>query len=313
MNEDIALPTTIDLTFLDRPGVIAAFLLQGQGEAALIETGPSSTLETLLEGVARAGVAPEAVRHVLVTHIHLDHAGASGMLLRRLPNATLYVHERGAAHLADPTRLVASATRIYGTLMDRMWGEVVPVPPERMVTLRDGDRLDVAGHRLEVLYTPGHAVHHVAFHDREHGSIFLGDVGGVRMPGSRYVRPPTPPPDLDLEAWDASIDRLEALRVPVFYLTHFGRFAETEGHLEELRRRLREWEQVVLDGLRAAEDRAAIVLRLQRAADETVLREAGAETVRRYEMASAYDMNVSGYERYLRKRYDLPAAAAPTA
>jgi glyoxylase-like metal-dependent hydrolase (beta-lactamase superfamily II) len=307
------LPTTIDLTFLGRPGVIAAFLLRGQGEAALIEVGPTSTMETLLAGIARAGVAPEEVRHLLVTHIHLDHAGAAGVLLQRLPNATLYVHERGAPHLVDPSKLVASASRIYGTLMDRMWGEVAPVPPERMVALRDGDRLDVAGHHLDVLYTPGHAVHHVAFHDRDEGSLFLGDVGGVRMPGCGYVRPPTPPPDLDLEAWDASIDRLTALRVPVFYVTHFGRFAETEGHLEQLRSRLREWERVVLDGLRAGEDRAAIVLRLQRTVDAEVLREASEETVARYEMASAYIMNVSGYERYLRKRNILPAPAQPNA
>jgi glyoxylase-like metal-dependent hydrolase (beta-lactamase superfamily II) len=196
--------------------------------------------------------------------------------------------------------------------MDRMWGPIVPVPADRMVVVRDGDRLEVAGRSLDVLYTPGHAVHHVAFHDRDAGSLFLGDVGGVRMPGSSYVRPPTPPPDLDLEAWDASIDRLAALHAPIFYITHFGRFAETTGHLEQLRGRLREWEAVVLAALRAGEERTAIVARLQRATDDQVLREADEDTVQRYELASAYTMNVAGYERYLRKRHELPAPATPS-
>jgi glyoxylase-like metal-dependent hydrolase (beta-lactamase superfamily II) len=313
MNQDDRLPITIDLLFLDQPGVIAAFLLRAPGEAALVEVGPASTVDTLLAGITHAGVAPEEVRHLLVTHIHLDHAGAAGTLLQRLPNATLYVHEHGAPHLVDPSKLIASARRIYGALMDRLWGEVVPVPVERMVVLRDGDQLTVAGHRLAVLYTPGHAGHHVVFHDLDDGSVFAGDVAGVRMQGCDYVRPPTPPPDLDLEAWDASIDRLAALQASVFYVTHFGRCAGIAAHLEQLRGRLREWERLVLEGLQAGEDRATIALTLQRVYDQELLRQADAETVKRYEMASSYMMNVAGYERYLRRRYDLPMPAKANA
>lgn len=307
MDERREAPIIIDLLFQGEPGVIAAFLLRSPGEAALIEVGPASAVEALLAGVERAGVAPEEIRHLLVTHVHLDHAGAAGLLLQRLPEATLYVHEIGAPHLIDPSKLVASAGRIYGALMHRLWGDIVPVPAERMVVLRDGDRLEVAGHQLDVLYTPGHARHHVAFHSPADGLLFTGDMAGVRMPGCSYVRPPTPPPDLDLEAWETSIDRVAALRASLFYPTHFGRCGETVAHLAALRKGLRDWERLVLEGLEAGQDRSAIALTLQRLGDAALLREADAGVIKRYEMASAYAMNVAGYERYLRKRHsELP-------
>jgi len=308
-------PLTIDLRFLDRPGVVAAFLLRGEGEAALVDLGPASTVETLLAAVTEAGTPLEEVRHLLVTHVHLDHAGAAGVLLQRLPWARLYVHELGAPHLIDPTKLIASATRIYGSLMKKLWGTILPVPADRLVVLGDGQRLYLAGHRIDVLYTPGHALHHVSFRDLDSGEIFTGDVAGVRLPGCSFVRPPTPPPDLDLDAWDASLDRLAGLQAPAFYVAHFGRCVDTPAHLAELRTHLRDWEQVVLAGMRAGQDRTTIAATMQRLGDEELIRRQADEEVRsRYEMASAYAMNVAGYERYLRKRYpDLapPAIQAP--
>jgi glyoxylase-like metal-dependent hydrolase (beta-lactamase superfamily II) len=238
-----------------------------------------------------------------VTHVHLDHAGASGLLLQRFPNATLYAHEIGISHLVDPSKLVASATRIYGPMMGRLWGEMVPVPVERIVPLSDGQRLVVAGRALDVLYSPGHAKHHVCFYDPSCGEIYAGDVAGVRMPGYSYVRPPTPPPDLDLEAWEASLDRLAALAPSALYVTHFGRSEGTADHLNALRRLLRQWEAVVLAGMRAGQDTEAIVSTLRKQADADLVAQADAQTVRRYEMASGYAMNVAGYERYLRKRH----------
>lgn len=302
---------TIDLCYLDQPGVIAAFLLRGAGEAALIETGPSSTLDTLLAALDGAGVAPESLRHLLVTHVHLDHAGASGSLLKRFPNAAVYAHELGVPHLLDPSKLVASAERIYGALMQRLWGEILPVPAERMVTLRDGERLVVAGRTLEVLYMPGHAKHHVCFFDRAAGEVYAGDTAGVRLQGHSYVRPPTPPPDLDLEAWEASLDRLTALAPSAIYATHFGRSEGAAAQIAALRRDLRAWEAVVLDGMRAGQDAETIAAVLRRQADADLIRQADAQTIRRYEMASAYEMNVAGYERYLRKRH--PELAHPAA
>ena len=296
------MPITIDLLFRGQTGVVAAYLLTSPGHAALVETGPSSTLPALLAGIERAGVALESIHEVLVTHVHLDHSGAAGLLLRHLPNATLYAHERGVPHLIDPAKLVASAARIYGALMDPLWGEVLPVPAERLVALRDGDTVWAAGRRIEVLYTPGHASHHVAFR-MEDDTVFTGDVGGIRLPDCAYVRPPTPPPDLDLELWDASIERLAAIDAPAFYPTHFGRCEGTAAHLRELRARLRAWEALVLDGLRSSQDRAAITTTMRGREDAELLMAAGPDAVVRYETAGSYAMNVSGYERYLRKRH----------
>jgi glyoxylase-like metal-dependent hydrolase (beta-lactamase superfamily II) len=296
-------PQIIDLRFLGHQGVIAAFLLQGDGEAAVIEVGPASTIETLLAAIDAARIPRHAVRHLLVTHIHLDHAGAAGLLLQALPNATLYAHEAGVPHLLDPAKLIASASRIYGALMKPLWGEIVPVPADRVVVLQDDDIVRAAGRRFQALYTPGHAQHHVAFRDLATGDIYTGDVGGARMPSCTYVRPPTPPPDLDLEAWDRSLDRLADLEAPAFYVTHFGRFESTGAHLEELRTRLRAWERLVLAGMRAGQDRTTITLTLQRSGDEEITRACRPDLLERYEMASGYSMNVSGYERYLRKRH----------
>ncbi|HXT36092.1 MAG TPA: MBL fold metallo-hydrolase [Chloroflexota bacterium] len=306
-NEDFA-PVTLDLRFLGQPGVIASFLLRGEDEAALIETGPGSSVPVLLEGLAQAGVTAEEVRHILVTHVHLDHAGGAGLLLHHFPNAVLYVHEVGAPHLIDPSRLVASATRIYGSLMDRLWGEILPVPSDRLIRLADRQRLRVAGRTLEVLYTPGHAKHHAAFRDLGTGTIFAGDVAGSRLEGCTYVRPLTPPPDLDLEEWDRSLDLLASFQPPALYLTHFGRHEGVAEHLDELRSHLRQWESLVLAALRAGQDRSAIAALLQRSGDEELLtRHADAETIARYESTSAYTMNVAGYERYLRRRHpNLP-------
>jgi len=303
-------PLTIDLRFLDQPGVIASFLLRGDGEAAFIETGPGSTTPALLDAAARAGVQPEEVRHLLVTHIHLDHSGGAGLLLRHFPNATLYAHQIGVPHLIDPSRLLSSATRIYGGLMHRLWGDVVPVPAERLVALADRQRVRVAGRMLEVLYTPGHAGHHVAFRELESGEIFAGDAAGSRLEGFSYVRPLTPPPDLDLEAWDRTLDLLADYHPPALYLTHFGRHEGVQAHLAELRLRLREWEKLVLTGLLAGHDRTAIAAALQREGDrELLIRQADADVIARYESTSAYAMNAAGYERYLRKR--LPNLPVP--
>ena len=224
----------IDLGFQGRRGVIAAYLLAGPNELALIETGPTSTMPTLLDGIRQAGFAPEQLTHLLVTHIHLDHAGAAGPLLREFPTAKLYVHPFGASHMIDPAKLLSSATRIYGDQMDTLWGEVAPITAEQVVSLTDGETLHVAGHHLEVIFTPGHASHHVAFADLKAGAMYTGDVGGIRMPGTDYVCAPTPPPDLDPDAWRASVERLRAVHARRLYLTHFGAVDDAPAHLDQI-------------------------------------------------------------------------------
>jgi glyoxylase-like metal-dependent hydrolase (beta-lactamase superfamily II) len=302
LDEDLYL---IDLLFQDAPGVIAAYLLKGPNDdLALIEVGPGSTIPALLEGVRGAGIDPAAIKKLLVTHIHLDHAGAAGELLQQMPQAKLYVHENGAAHMIDPSKLLASAQRIYGDQMDRLWGAFLPVPEERVVVLKDGDLVQAGGRELEVLYTPGHASHHVAYYDRSRGGhVFTGDVAGVRLQGHNYVRPPTPPPDLDLGLWNASIDRIMALQpIPaVLYLTHFGPFADAPRHLHELRTRLQIWGDIVHTAMRGGQTRAEVIHTLELAGTPALRLQAEEDAVRRYELAGSYEMSTDGYIRYWRK------------
>lgn len=184
----------IDLQFQGVTKVIAAYLLETSDGLALVETGPSSTIAALEAGVEALGREIADIRHLLVTHVHLDHAGAAGLLLRRNPQARLYVHEVGAPHAVDPTHLVRSATRIYGDQMGPLWGEIVPVPAGRVIAVSDGETIEVGDRSLSVLYTPGHASHHAAFHDLTHNFVFTGDVAGIRIPPSsmfcrRHRRP----------------------------------------------------------------------------------------------------------------------------
>lgn len=304
--------TLIDLQFQGRRQVIAAYLLYDGREAALVETGPASTAETLLEGLQAAGVPLEALRHLIVTHIHLDHAGASGLLVARLPGVRVYVHPVGAPHLIDPSRLVASAARLYGDMLEALWGPVIPVPADRVVVVQDGERLSVAGRRLVAFDTPGHARHHHAFLDETTGLLFTGDIAGVRLPGIRYVRPPTPPPELDLEAWSASIARLRALGPTALGLTHFGVFREDlDAHWVELEERLWAWGRWIRALMEENLSEAEITARLRQQADQE-LQAAGADPLL-YDVAASYENLVAGYLRYWRKRLGAATgSASPT-
>ena len=224
----------IDLGFQNRGGVIAAYLLAGEDYLVLIESGPSSCLANLRAGIARTGYALSDLTHALVTHIHLDHAGACGPLARDNPSLQIRVHPFGAPHLIDPAKLVASATRIYGERMDKLWGEFCPIDARQVVPLQNGEVLDLAGRRLTTIFTPGHAHHHVAYVDLAARHAFTGDVGGVRMQGTDYVCPPTPPPDLDPGLWWESIQRLKECGLERLYLTHFGEFLDAGRHLADL-------------------------------------------------------------------------------
>jgi glyoxylase-like metal-dependent hydrolase (beta-lactamase superfamily II) len=214
----------IDVMHLGRPHVICAFEVDG----LVIDPGPESCLDTLLDGLEGQP------RALLLTHIHLDHAGATGALVRRNPSLTVYVHERGAPHLADPSKLLASATRLYGDDMERLWGEVAPVPEERIQVLRGGETIE----GMRVIATPGHASHHVTYVSESTGEAFVGDVAGVRVPGSDYTIPPTPPPDIDVEAWLASLDAIAEHEPAALCLTHFGRVEDVPEQLERVRERL---------------------------------------------------------------------------
>ena len=294
---------TIDLNFLGTEQVIASFLLVGDGSAALVETGPTSCLGHLESGLKAGGVSPEEVREVFLTHIHLDHAGASGHLAEILPNATFYVHELGYPHLADPSKLVKSATRIYGERMEELWGDVRPVPEDRLVVLGDGEEVGAAGGRLVAHDTPGHAYHHLAYLEPDSGSLFAGDVAGIRLPGQSYVRPPTPPPEIDVEAWVRSIENVRAIGPSTLHPTHFGSYDDVGRHLSELEQRLQDWLLFVEDQVDegASQDEISEELRIR--GDAEMLAEgAEPEESGRYDLAGNYEMLTAGLLRYVQKR-----------
>jgi glyoxylase-like metal-dependent hydrolase (beta-lactamase superfamily II) len=293
----------IDTYHQEQPGVVASFLLDGPHGLGLVDVGSGATVENLLAGVRSAGFDPAQIERILLTHIHLDHAGATGALVNVLPRAQVYVHRLGAPHLIDPTRLVRSATRIYGEQMHTLWGEIVPVPQERLHVVDDGDKIAIGPSELRALYTPGHAVHHIAFFDERRELLFPGDVAGVRLEDPPLVRPPTPPPDLNLEDWYASLDRILALRPQRLFLPHFGPVDELEEHVAQLRERLRAWGDLALTGMRASLDAEGIaeafaVSDLGRLTD---LQDTAA--ARRYELAANYLMSAQGYVRYFQTQH----------
>src|SRR6476469_8870598 len=224
----------IDVMHLGRPHVIGCWEVDG----ALVDPGPESSLETLL-----AALDGDQPRAVVLTHIHLDHAAATGAIVRRWPETPVYVHERGAPHLIDPSRLLASAERLYGDAMERPWGEIVPVPEQNVKALAGGET--VLG--MRVAYTPGHASHHVCYLHEESGHAFVGDVAAVRIPGVDLVVPPTPPPDIQIETWEESIGIVEGWRPQRLALTHFGAVEQPEEHLAIVRERLHEEAQLARD------------------------------------------------------------------
>jgi glyoxylase-like metal-dependent hydrolase (beta-lactamase superfamily II) len=275
----------IDLRHLGRERVIGSWLV---GDV-LVDPGPASCLPALLEGLD--GQVPRALA---LTHIHLDHAGAAGTLARRFPELEIWVHERGAPHLADPSRLIASATRLYGADMERLWGEILPVPAERLRALSGGERF--GGFR--VAYTPGHASHHVAYLYEPLGWAFTGDVAGVRVLDSGPALPPTPPPEVDLELWRGSLEQIEAWHPTALVTTHFGLHADVDRHLSDLRARLQETEERA-----RALGEEGFVEKLRADMDSTGQR-AIAEA---YEQAMPPTQTYQGLERYLRKRAERRA------
>jgi glyoxylase-like metal-dependent hydrolase (beta-lactamase superfamily II) len=293
----------IDLNFQSHPALIASYVIKTSDGVALIETGPGSTIPALKQGLGELAVDINDIRHILVTHIHLDHAGASGSLLAELPDATLYVHERGARHMINPERLIASARQIYGALMDPLWGDFLPTPEDRTVSITDGDSIQVGDTTLDVHYTPGHASHHVAFHEPERNIVFAGDVAGVRVPPSPLVWPPTPPPDVDIEAWKSSTQRLRDLDPEKILVTHFDEYSDVWRHLDQLDARLDQWVEWVEDWRAREMSRDEMIAALESAVLEEIENEPdSASTVYATKYVTPFYMNVDGLMRYIDRR-----------
>ena len=291
----------VDLRFLGMQRVIGTAVLDGPSGLTLIDPGPTSCLPALESGLADLGHTLDDVETLLLTHIHLDHAGATGTLLHRLPRALAYVHERGAPHMIDPAKLLASATRLYGTNMDRFWGEFRPVPADRLRVLTGGERLEMAGRTFDVQYTPGHASHHVSYLDMTSGIAYVGDTGGIRV-ASGYIKAPTPPPDIDLELWETSLQKIEAWQAKALVLTHFGRVDDVADHLRDFRGVLARQASFVRETLGSDgtdEERIRRFSEDMRAdAERQLSREDAAST----EAAAAFDQLWQGLARYWRKK-----------
>lgn len=275
-----AVSGAIDLMHMGRDRVICAF----EEDGLIVDPGPGSCVDTLL-----AGLGATEPRALLLTHVHLDHAGASGILCRRFPELRVYVHERGAPHLVDPAKLLASTARLYGDRMDELWGEMAPVPEERIHVLSGGETVE----GMRVAYTPGHASHHVCFLDEGSGDAYVGDVAGVRIPPSRLTVAPTPPPDIDVEAWLDSLDLVAGWEPSRLCLTHFGAVDDVAEQIERTRGALTDAAESARDHSEE-EFTAAMEARLARETDE--------DTARSFLQAAAPDQQYAGLSRYWRKR-----------
>ena len=293
----------VDLEFQGYPEVIATAVVHGPSGVALIDPGPSTSLENLRAALQRKGIRFGDVRQLLLTHIHLDHAGAAGTIVKENPRVEVWVHERGAPHLVDPAKLLASAARLYQEDMDRLWGEFLPVPADRIRMLKGGERIDAAGRELAVAYTPGHASHHVSYFDAASRMAFVGDTAGIRRGDGAYILPPTPPPDIDLEAWRESEQRILAWDPGTLFLTHFGPYHGARVHFQQLFSRIGDWSAAVrrllADPALSDEERQE---RFVAQALHDLRRTVGEADAARYSRAGRIDYSWQGLARYWRKR-----------
>jgi glyoxylase-like metal-dependent hydrolase (beta-lactamase superfamily II) len=300
--------TAIDTFMGGRDRYTAAYLVHAE-RPALVETGPGTSVGPVARALDVLGIAPDGLAHIVLTHIHLDHAGGVGALAARFPGATVWVHERGARHLADPTRLVASATRVYGQArMDSLFGPVEPVPADRLRILGDDASVNLGGRSLRGMDTPGHASHHLALVDSATGVVFTGDALGIHVPSLPILRPATPPPDFDLELALASIERIRATGASTLLFAHFGPITQVQRTCRLAVDRLRAWTEAVRGAMDTTPDLDEIVEILSRDAAQDVVTGAEAQLdLDRIETLAGVRMNALGIVRYLSRRDERAA------
>jgi glyoxylase-like metal-dependent hydrolase (beta-lactamase superfamily II) len=294
--------TTLDTNWTGRPRSVAAALLESNGHRAIIDPGPASTLATLREQLRFRGLSVADLDAIVLTHIHLDHAGATGSLVRENPRLAVYVHKNGAPHMTDPAKLLSSAGRLWGDDLPILFGETLPVPPENLRILEGGETLQLGARKLDVVYTPGHASHHVSYFDDAAGTAFVGDTTGIRIESGPYILPATPPPDIDLGLWDASFAAILARRPARLFLTHYGFSGDPAAHIAQYRERLHRWAAVAEEILHsAADDSAALnafVARCRAEMEQTL----GAAEAEHHAFTAGLHLSFLGLARYLRKR-----------
>ena len=293
----------IDLQFRGSSRVIATAVLSGTHGVTLIDPGPASCLASLESGLRDQGLTLRDVRTLLLTHIHLDHAGATGSIVERVPGIKVYVHERGAPHMVDPSTLLASATRLYGDQMDALWGPFVAVPSANVTALQGGETLDIGGTALKVAYTPGHAKHHVSYFNEHDGTAFVGDTAGVLV-GGDFLIAPTPPPDIDIEAWQQSINTIEAWSPVSLFLTHFGPVSPARAHLARFRETVAKAAETSREMLAGGGSDEMLAKQYGERIRKEAWKSLPEQEARAAELAAPFDQLWGGLGRYWQKKQD---------
>jgi len=290
----------IDCLMAGLEGLVAAYVVPGSSGVAVVETGPATVASTLTAGLASLGIGPDDVSHFVGTHIHLDHAGGAGDLVPLFPSAQVVVHREGARHMVDPSKLMASAYRVFGPRLDELFGPLRAVPSDRLVAVDDGDRLDLGGGRfLDIVYAPGHARHHMAIQDSASGALFVGDSMGVYLPEAGVLRPATPPPDFDMQLALASLERYRTLSPSTLYLSHFGAAPSGVDFLALAAERLVRFGEIVRDAMRESSDIDFVTERLiERTRDDYAVVWNDPELLAKFESLNAFRSSAAGYVRY---------------
>lgn len=302
------MPLTLDLQFLGHPGVIATAAIPCDGGVLLVDPGPTSCLPALTSALAAHGYGLGDVNAVLLTHIHLDHAGVAGTLAQAWPGLPVYVHAVGARHLAHPEKLLASATRLYGADMDRLWGAFLAVPDAALRPLDGGESIAIGGRTFAVIYTPGHASHHVSYLDTTDRTAYVGDTAGIAVGG--YVLAATPPPDVDLERWHESLDRIDGWTPSSLFLTHYGVVEDADAHLTRYRQVLRRSAERARDAVKAGGDESSLIDAWVRWLRDDARQVVSEEVAAAAEAAAPFDQIWQGLARYWRKRVEREGAGA---
>ncbi|MHB8511406.1 MAG: MBL fold metallo-hydrolase [Actinomycetota bacterium] len=300
----------IDCEMAGHRGLIAAFVIEGPNPA-IIETGPATVMPDLVSGLNELGIGPDDVATFVGTHIHLDHAGAAGDVIASFPSATIAVHEQGVRHMVDPSKLMASAYRVFGPALDTVFGPLKPVPSDKLRSLVEGDTIDVGpGRKLDVLYTPGHARHHITLHDSQTGALFAGDSMGVYLPESGILRPAAPPPDFDLELALHALERYRELDPQTIYFSHFGPAPAGRDMIAEARAKLLQFGRIVREAMKQSHDIMHVAEALQEATREEYAEVyKNPELLAKFEALNAFPSSAAGYIRYFEQNpeAELPA------
>lgn len=294
--------TTLDDNWMGRPKSIGTALLESDGHRAIVDPGPGSTLDTLKKQLRVHGASVSNLDAILLTHIHLDHAGATGALVRENPNLAIYVHRLGAPHMIDPSKLLASAARLWPDNLHQLFGEAVPVPAENLRILEGGETIPLGSRKIEVAYTPGHASHHVSYFEDAEGVVFVGDTTGIKIEGHSYVMPATPPPDIDLKIWDGSFAAILERKPKRLFLTHFGFSDDPAAHIAQFRERLHRWMEMTEKILQSAPSDEAAMESFMTKARAEIGEHLPPQDVEQYAATAGLNLSFLGLARHARKR-----------